>query len=65
MRDRAKRSTLMTAVILLVVAIVIIVTHSIALGAEEAPITVEEILSDRYIEVIVGYEFNVDTEEAL
>lgn len=62
---RAKRSTLMTAVILLVVAIVIIVTHSIALGAEEAPITVEEILSDRYIEVIVGYEFNVDTEEAL
>jgi hypothetical protein len=65
MRDRLKRSTLMTTVILLVVAIVIIVTHSIALGAEEAPITVEEILSDRYIEVIVGYEFNVDTEEAL
>lgn len=65
MKNKKKRNTLMTTVILVIVAIVIIVTHSIALGAEEAPITVEEILSNRYIEVIVGYEFNVDMEVAL
>ena len=56
----------MNKLIVILIATTVALCHSVAYSEEQDmnPITVEEILSDRYIEVIVGYEFNVDMEEA-
>lgn len=50
----------MNKIMIILIIATAVASHSVAYSEEEPTITAEEILSDRYIEIIVKYEFNVE-----